>query len=256
MLHAIVREVSASMADCQLSFVQREPLDIALARVQHHAYQQALLALGCKLTVLPAQDTLPDSVFVEDVALVLDELAIMTRPGAPSRRAEGTSVAEALARVRTLEHIVEPGTLDGGDILRIDRDIYVGQSARSNSAAMAQLRELVAPHGYQVHAVPMQDCLHLKSAVTQIAERTLLIQPAWVDRQVFADYTQIEIDPSEPHAANTLRIGMQLVYPSGFPRTQARIEQAGIAVHNVELSELQKAEGAVTCCSLIYQSNA
>lgn len=256
MPQAIVREVSASMADCQLSFVAREAIDLGLARAQHDAYQQALVELGCTLTVLPAVDTLPDSVFVEDVALVLDEVAVMTRPGAPSRQAEGATVASALRAFRPLLAIEAPGTLDGGDILRIGRDIYVGASARSNAAAVAQLRELLRPYGYRVQTVPMRDCLHLKSAVTQVAEGTLLLQPAWVDRAAFADFQIIEVDPSEPHAANTLRIGNTLIHPSGFPRTQARLAQAGIAVRTVELSELQKAEGAVTCCSLVFSIDA
>ena len=255
-LIAITRDVSANLADCQLSFVDRDAIDVESAAAQHHAYRQALESLGCRVLSLPAQDALPDAVFVEDVAVVLDEVAIMTRPGAESRRAEGASVAEALALHRSLRAIESPGTLDGGDVLRVGRRIYVGQSARSNADGIAQLAALVSEFGYTVQGVPTRECLHLKSAVTQVADDTLLIQPEWIDRDVFADYPLIEIDPGEPHAANALRIGLGVVYPACFPLTQRRMEDAGINVTAVDLSELQKAEGATTCCSLVFREIA
>ena len=249
---AITRDVSASLADCQLSFVDRNPIDLDKARAQHDAYRQALESLGCTVISLPAQDAMPDAVFVEDVAVVVDELAVMTRPGAPSRRAEGASVAEELAKHRPLRAIEAPGTIDGGDVLRVGRRIFVGLSDRSNAEGVAQLAALVADAGYTVHGVPTRGCLHLKSAVTQVADDTLLIQPEWVDREPFEDFRLIEVDPSEEHAANALRIGpASVVYPASFPRTQQRLVDAGIAVTPVDLSELQKAEGAVTCCSLL-----
>lgn len=254
MLHALVRPVSATLGACQLSFVSRAAIHGELARTQHQAYCQLLINLGCTLVEASLADELPDAVFVEDTALVLDQLAIMTRPGAVSRRAESESVAAALAQYRQLSWITEPGTLDGGDILRIGREIYVGASARSNDAAVAQLRKLVLGYGYRVHQVPMRDCLHLKSAITQVSEDTLLVQPRWlVDASVFAGYRQIEVDPSEEHAANALRIGRTLVYPDSFPRTRERLQAAGFEVCTVGLSELQKAEGAVTCCSVLFK---
>jgi dimethylargininase len=163
-------------------------------------------------------------------------------------------VAAALEPYRQLSWITEPGTLDGGDILRIGREIYVGASARSNDAAVAQLRKLVLGYGYRVHQVPTQDCLHLKSAVTQVSEDTLLVQPRWLlDGSAFAGYRQIEVDPSEAHAANALRVGRAIVYPDCFPRTRERLEAAGVEVCTVDVSELQKAEGAVTCCSVMFK---
>jgi dimethylargininase len=250
---AVTRAVSRSLAACELSFVSRSVIDIDLATTQHHAYQEALQSLGCRVLALPAQEAMPDAVFVEDVALVLDEVAVMTRPGAESRRAEGASIATVLADFRPLLRIEAPGTLDGGDVLRIGRAIFVGQSARSNAAGIAQLRELLAPHGYTVQGVATRDCLHLKSAVTQVAPDTLLIQPAWVDAGIFASYRLIEVDPGEEHAANALRIGEDaVIHPDCFPRTQQRLRDAGIAVTGVDVSELQKAEGAVTCCSLVF----
>ena len=253
---AITRDVSASLADCQLSFVDREPIDVERAVVQHDAYRQALESLGCRVIALRAQDAMPDAVFVEDVALVFDEVAVMTRPGAETRRGEGASVAEALGKFRALRTITAPATIDGGDVLRVGRKIYVGQSARSNSDGIDQLRALVKEFGYTVQGVPTRECLHLKSAVTQIADDTLLIQREWVDREVFAGYRLIDIDPGEPHAANALRIGDGVVYPANFPRTRRRMMAAGIAVTTVDVSELQKAEGATTCCSLVFRDMA
>ena len=254
MNHAIVREISASIGNCEISFVSRDPIDIDLARQQHAAYQRLLAELGCQLTVLPAEDAMPDAVFVEDVALVLDELAVMTRPGAASRRSEGAAVAAALREYRPRLAIEAPGTLDGGDILRIGKSIFVGQSARSNAAAVGQLQSLLAAHGYRVESVPMRDCLHLKSAVTAVGDDALLINPQWVSPGAFAGFRMIDVDPTEPHAANALRIGDALIYPACFPRTQARLQAAGLNVRSVDVSELQKAEGAVTCCSLVFSA--
>ena len=256
MLIAITREVSPSLGGCELSFVPRTPIDVAGAARQHRAYQHALAALGCRVLSLPAEPDLPDSVFVEDVAVVLDEIAVMTRPGAESRRSEGAAVAELLGRYRTLRAIEPPGTLDGGDVLRIGRRVFVGQSARSNAAGIAQLRALLGEFGYSVQGVPTRDCLHLKSAVTQLADDLVLLQPAWVDRAAFADLRVIEVDPAEPHAANVVRIGDGVLMPACFPRTQQRLVEAGIVVTAVDVSELQKAEGAVTCCSLVFNEAA
>jgi dimethylargininase len=248
---AIVRPVSSALARCELSFVAREPIDVALAARQHAAYAEALRSRGCELVELPALEEFPDSVFVEDTALVFDELAVMTRPGAASRRGEVESVAAVLGRYRPLQRIQAEGSLDGGDVLRLGREVYVGRSARSNDAGIAQLRALLAPFGYRVHALQARDCLHLKSAVTQVAEDAVLVQPRWLDPAPFAAMRIIEVDPSEEHAANALRVGGGIVYPACFPRTLARLQACGVEATTVDVSELQKAEGAVTCCSLL-----
>ena len=252
---AITREVGPSLADCELSYIGRAPIDVALASAQHDAYCAALAALGCRVIRLDAEAGFPDSVFVEDVAMVVDEVALMTRPGAPSRRGEGQRIAEVLSSLRPLLDIEAPGTLDGGDILRIGRDIYVGRSARSNAAGIAQLGALLAPYGYTVHPVAIRDCLHLKSAVTLAADGVVLMQPAWVEREPFARFDIIEVDPAEEHAANVLRVGRSVLMPACFPGTRARLESAGLAVVAVDVSELQKAEGAVTCCSIVFDAS-
>lgn len=255
MWNAVTRAISPALGRCELSHIERTPIDVALAGAQHDKYLQALESVGCRVLTLPEQAELPDSVFVEDVAIVLDEVAVLTRPGAPSRRPEVASVAELLRQHRPLEAIEEPGTLDGGDVLRIGRTLYVGQSARSNAEGIAQLRTLLAAHGYAVEGVAMRHCLHLKSAVTALDDHTVLLQPAWVDRGLFADFRIIEVDPGEAHAANVLRIGDALIMPASFPRTRQRLLDAGFKVTAVDMFELQKAEGAVTCCSLVFRSD-
>ncbi len=249
---AITRNVSSSLAGCELSFVSRTGIDIDRAIAQHEDYRAALQRLGCTVLALPAQDAMPDAVFVEDVAVVFDEVAVLTRPGAESRRGEGASVADVLSGYRTLQAIQLPGTLDGGDVLRVGRTVYVGQAARSNAAGINQLRELLSPYGYDVRAVPTHGCLHLKSAATQVADGVLLVQPEWVDVSAFSGHRLIPVDPDEEHAANGLRIGDSVIHPACFPRTNERLRDAGIDVVPVDISELQKAEGAVTCCSLVF----
>lgn len=195
---------------------------------------------------------LPDSVFVEDTAIVLDELAIITRPGAESRRAETTSIASALTGYRRLFHIIAPGTIDGGDVLRIDRRLYVGLSGRSNQAGIEQMAALLAAFDYTVKGVLVTGCLHLKTAVTLVARDTLLINRQWIDAASFGSMKVIETAETEPFAANALLVGETVVYPADFPATQQRLEAHGITVSAVDVSELGKAEGGVTCCSLIF----
>lgn len=248
---AITRAVSPALARCELTHLSREPIDAGRAAAQHAEYERALEALGLEVGRLAADPELPDSVFVEDTCVVVDELAIITRPGAESRRPETAAVAEAVACHRALRHIEPPGTLDGGDVLRIGRTLFVGRSLRTNDEGIEQLRRILAPLDYQVHAVALHGCLHLKSAVTQVGPRTILVNPAWIDMDAFAGYEQIEVDPAEPFAANALLVGDRVIHPAGYPRTRARLESRGIGVVSVDVSELAKAEGGVTCCSLL-----
>ena len=251
-LVAVTRAVSAALAQCELVHLERRPIDVPLARRQHHAYEDALRGLGCAVRTLPAEDALPDSVFVEDAAVVLDEVAVITRPGAESRRPETASVAAALAAYRPLVTITAPGTMDGGDVLRIDRAVYVGETDRTNRAGIEQLTAALAPFGYRVHPVAVRECLHLKSAATLVAADTVLCNPRWVEPATFVDRRVIEVDPGEAGAANGLEVGDRLVYPVSFPATARRLAERGITLVPVDVSELQKAEGAVTCCSLIF----
>lgn len=251
---AITRAVSSSIADCELTYLERLPIDLENARRQHQAYEAALRSLGVELLSLPEEPALPDAVFVEDMAIVLDECAILTRPGAESRRPELESISQALAPYRKLFKIQASGTVDGGDVLVAGKSIFVGISSRSNTIAIQQMQAFLAPFGYSVQAVPVSGCLHLKSAVTRVAATTLLIHPEWVDKQNFPGMQFIEVDPSEAYAANALLVGDTVLYQPAFPRTLARLAAAGIRVQLVDQSELAKAEGALTCCSLIFKS--
>lgn len=247
---AITRDLSAAFERCQLTHLPRQPIDLPRARAQHEAYERCLASLGCRVERLPAGPDLPDSVFVEDCAIVLDEVAVLARPGAASRRLEVPAVEEALRPHRPSSRIAAPATLDGGDVLRVGRTLFVGLSTRTTPLALEQLGALVRPFGYEVAAGEVRGCLHLKSAATEVAPGVLLVNPAWTGDWVRA-FECIEVDPAEPFAANALRIGDSLVYPAAFPRTRARLEAHGLDVHEIDLSELAKAEGAVTCCSLI-----
>jgi dimethylargininase len=252
LLIAITREVSPNIGRCELTHFEREPIDLARAREQHRQYQECLAELGCKLVALPAEPDLPDSVFVEDAALVLDELAVILRPGAESRRPETVSIAAALEPYRRLERLEAPGTVDGGDVLRIGKQIFVGLTTRSNGEGIKQLARILNGYGYTVEGVPVRGCLHLKSAVTPLTADTLLLNPTLIDANLLPKLRRIEVDPAEPCAANGLSIADRVIYPTSFPATQKRLEAHGIAVRTVDVSELQKAEAAVTCCSLVF----
>jgi dimethylargininase len=254
MLMALVREVSPRIAECELTHLERQPIDVEKANRQHVAYAACLARQGCEVQWLPAAPDLPDGVFVEDIALVLDEAAIITRPGAASRRLEISSVVQALEPYRKLLYIEAPGTLDGGDVLHLGRKLIVGLSERSNPAGVEQLRHLVEPFAYQVEGIPVSGCLHLKSAVTQVAENTLLLNPQWIASGWFGGMQIIPIHPAEPYAGNALLLNKSVIYLAAFPATRERLEEVGIRLECVDVSELAKAEGAVTCCSLIFEA--
>jgi dimethylargininase len=254
MLTAITRAVSPSLAQCELSFIARQPIDLAKAQAQHQAYEKLLGDLGARLVSLPAEPQLPDSTFVEDPALVLDELAVIFPLGTDSRRPEAPSIAAALEPFRKLRQVAIPGTVEGGDILRLGRKLFVGLTARSNSEGIAQLTDHVAPHGYSVVGVPVAGCLHLKSAVTALDEHTLLANRSWFDTSFFAGYQWVDVDPAEPHAANALAVSGTVIFPASFPRTRQRIEARRFRLTALDISELQKAEAGLTCSSLIFEA--
>ena len=255
MLTAITRAVSPAIVHCELSFIDRRPIDLASAQEQHHAYENLLEKLGARVISLPAEPDLPDSMFVEDPAIVLDELAVILPLGTETRRREAASLAHALARFRKIETVSLPGTLEGGDVLRISRKLFVGLTKRSNAEGIRQLAVILAPHNYEVLAVPVTGCLHLKSAVTSLGRNTLLANRAWFDATPFAGHKWIDVDSAEPHAANALALAGTIMFPASFPRTRARIEAHGFHVTPIDISELQKAESGLTCSSLLFESS-
>lgn len=253
-LVAVTRAVSRSLSECELTHIDRAPIDLSLAREQHAEYEALLAALGCHVIQLPEAPELPDAVFIEDTAVVLDEVAVITRPGAASRRDEVGPVAKALEVWRPVVRLTDPATLDGGDVMRVGRTLYVGVGPRTNELGVAQLADAVRRHGYDVRAVQVQGALHLKSAVTSIGDALLLVNPAWVDPGLFGESETIEVHAEEPFAANALRVGDTIIHSTAFPLTQRRLTSRGLSVLGVNAGELAKAEGGVTCCSLVFVS--
>ncbi|MBX6364369.1 MAG: dimethylargininase [Gemmatimonadetes bacterium] len=251
---ALTRAVSPEIARCELTHLERQPIDAARAAEQHAAYERALRELGCEVRRVAPAPELPDSVFIEDTAVVLDEVAVITRPGAASRRPETAAVADALREFRPLRAIDAPGTLDGGDVLRVGRTLWVGASSRTNADGIAQLRALLRPFGYRVEAVAVEGALHLKSAATLVAPDLLLVNPAWLPPAAFDGMAHLEVDPTEPFAANALLVGTRLLCADAFPRTLERLRRHGLDPLTVDASELAKAEGGVTCCSLVFEA--
>jgi dimethylargininase len=251
---AITREPAQSLGECELTYVGRQPIDTERAAAQHRDYRRALAACGARVVVLPAVEELPDSVFVEDTAVVLDELAVVTSPGVASRRAEVEIIEPEIARLRPVAKILPPATLEGGDVLRVGRRLFVGLSPRTNRAGVEALRELSAPHGYEVTPVALRDCLHLKTACTAADDETILLNPAWVDAETFRGYERVAVHPSEPWAANTARVGPLLLVGAAFPRTAEALARRGLDVRALDVSEFAKAEGGLTCMSLIVDS--
>jgi dimethylargininase len=254
MLTAITRAVSPAIVHCELTFLDRNPIDLQRARDQHRAYELLLEQLGARVISLPEEPTLPDSMFVEDPAIVLDELAVILPLGTDSRRPEAASLAVALTKFRDLAQITSPASLEGGDVLRIGRTLFVGLSSRTNAEGIRQLTSLLAPHKYKVVPVAVTGCLHLKSAVTHLGRNVLLANRPWFDPTPFTDYFWLDVSPDEPHAANSLAVGETVIFPASFPHTRARIESAGFRVTSLDISELQKAESGLTCSSLLFQA--
>jgi dimethylargininase len=251
---AVTRPVPESLARCELTHLARVPIDVDVAAAQHAQYEEALRVLGCTVRHVPPAHDLPDSVFVEDVAIVLDEVAVITRPGAGSRRPEREAVAAVVSEYRPIQWIGAPGTLDGGDVLRLGRTLYVGLSTRTNEDAARQLARHVAPFGYAVECVQTAACLHLKSAATAVESDRVLCNREWIDARVYKDVDVLDVDPAEPHAANVLRLGHTIVCAASHERTAAALRARGYDVCAVDVSELAKAEAGVTCCSLIVDA--
>ncbi len=254
MLRALTREVSPAIANCELEFLDRQPIDVALAVEQHRQYQQCLAELGAHVEILPSGPDMPDGVFVEDPAIVLDEIAVITRMGALSRRGESESLARALAPYRELRRIEDPGTVEGGDVMRVGKTLYVGYSRRTNVGGIQQLAGMLHPLGYFVVPVEVQGCLHLKTACCYIGDETLLANRAWMDPDALCGLKILDVPSDEPDGANALRIGDTVLLSGGFPRTCELVERSGFRVRRIDNSELRKAEAGVTCTSLIFDA--
>jgi dimethylargininase len=240
------------LASGELTHLARVPIDMARAKAQHAGYRAALIATGAEVKVLPPLPGHPDAVFVEDAVIALPEIAILTRPGAASRQGEIDSIEAALPSGRPVSRIAAPGTLDGGDVLRVGKRIFVGHSTRTNAAGIAALAAIAAPFGYSVTGVAMGSALHLKTAITALAPDLLLLNPAWIDAAQFEGFKTLEVAEDEPFAANILPLGGRIHVSAAHPKTTERIRDAGFHTHALDMSELAKAEAGLTCMSVVF----
>jgi dimethylargininase len=252
---AITHTPSPRMADCQLTFVARSAIDYARAVRQHADYCRALGDCGATVRTLDVNADMPDCVFVEDTFVVLDEVAIECRLGVPSRREEAAGIEPELGRFRPIKKAELPATLEGGDVLRIDRTLLVGLSSRTNAAGVETLARIGAHYGYDVRAVPVHGCLHLKTACTALPDGRLLINPAWLDAGVLRDFAHVCIPAAEPWGANVVCLGSRVIAAAENVRSVDLIRRMGFDVCTVELDEFAKAEGGVTCLSILLRND-
>ena len=253
MLIAITRAVSPALNRCELGYLPRQEIDLAKAEAQHRIYEDCLRELGAWVVSLAPEPDLPDSMFVEDPAVVVKEVAVMTRMGAASRRAESESFAPALACFRPLRWMREPATLEGGDVMPVGSTLFVGISERTNRAGIEQLAEELRPFGYTVKPVAVRGCLHLKSGCSALGGQTILASPDWVDASAFEGFDVVSVAPGEARAANVLALGDTVLMPAGFPGTACVLERLGRNVRALDISELTKAEAGVTCSSILLE---
>jgi dimethylargininase len=249
---AVTRAPGPELARCELTHLPRQPIDVGLALAQHRAYRGALRDEGVAVVELPADPAHPDGVFVEDVAVVLDEVAVLTSPAPPSRRGERAAVDAALAPFRPLARLPPDTFLEGGDVLRVGRVLYVGLSGRTGEAGLQALSDVVRPIGYSVVPVRVTGCLHLKSAACALDEETVLLNREWVDVGPFAGHRLVDVPSSEPFGANVLRLPGCVLVSSAFAGTASLVGRLGHRVVTVDVSELHKAESGVTCMSLLF----
>lgn len=248
---AIVREPGPNCADGLTTSTLGRP-DYWLLLVQHQRYVNTLRQLGLKVEILPADPDFPDAYFVEDPAVVTPEVAVITIPGAPARQGEQDSIASALARHRPLAHIEPPGAVEGGDVLMVGRHFFIGLSERTNQDGAQQLGQILADHGYKWSAVPVGPGLHLKSSVNIVGPDTLLLTQEFAGRPAFAGYNHIVLDRDEAYASNTLLVNGRLIMPAGFPGVRARLEALDQPIIELDVSEVQKMDGGLTCMSLRF----
>jgi dimethylargininase len=248
--HAIVREPGRNFAAGLTTVEWSEPPAFERLCAQHGEYVEALREAGLTVESLPALEAFPDAYFVEDVAIVLPELAIVTRPGAASRRGETEHIGGALAAHRRLVRLEPPATLDGGDVLVVEKQVFVGLSARSNAAAVASLRECMAPLGYTVTAIPVAAGLHLKSSINLVGPSTVVATAEFAGRPELAELDVLELTAAEAAAANVVRVNDRLLVPAGYPQLVRRCAGYDFAVIELDMSEVAKMDGGLTCLSL------
>jgi dimethylargininase len=255
-LVAITHVPSANMQMYEHTYVDDQPIDLALAQRQHAGYREALRSCGAQVIVLDTNRHMADCVFVEDTAIVLDEVAVMMSPGAVSRRGEPAGIEPALREYRSIERIALPATIDGGDVVVSGRDVYVGESPRTNAEGIAALRAVLRPYGYSVTGIPVRGCLHLKTACSALADGRFLVNAEWIDASVLDASRLVQVPDGEPWAGDVLVIGEKVIVSDAFPRTMSMLGDLGWSVVPVSVSEFAKAEGGVTCLSLVFRTDS
>ena len=251
---AITRKPSPLLEAGERTHIGRDPIDFKRALAQHDGYRAALAEVGARVTRLDDADAFPDGVFVEDTALVLDELAISMRPGADSRRGEVTGIITELMRYREVVTIGAPATIDGGDVVANGKRILVGRSARTNREGIEALTTIARRFDYTVRAVRMSGCLHLKSGCTALPDGRLLINRRWIDQRDVADFDLVDVPGEEPWGGDVAFIGDTVIAAAAFPKTLETLTGLGIRTRPVDVSEFAKAEGGVTCMSLLFSA--
>ena len=254
MLTAITRRVGPCIHNCQLTYLQRQPIDVRKAARQQEAYERLLADLGLQVISLPAEPDLPDAVFVEDTAVVTDELAVVTTMGSALRRPEVESISQILAKYRPVQSINGAGMLDGGDVVKAGRTLFVGVSRRTNMRGVFQLREILEPYDYVVKPIEVNGCLHLSTGCGFIGQKTILANCSWIDVSPFDGFDIMDVSTTEPWAANALTLANHVLISASCPQTAARLRERGFSVIDVDISELEKAEGGLSCLSLIFKS--
>lgn len=252
MLVALTHIVSPLIEDCELTYLKRERVDYERAVEQHAAYCKTLERCGAKVVRLTANAAFPDSCFVEDTAIVTDDLAIVTSMGALSRRDETSGVEKEIAKYRTVERVTLPATIEGGDCLQAGKNVFIGVSCRTNREGVAELKRLLEPRGYLVTPVEVKKCLHLKTACTFLNDEILLANPRWVDLTPFKDLNIIPVPETEPWAANAIRVNGSVCLDAGATETFELVSRVHDRVEQIDVSEFRKAEGSLTCLSIIF----
>jgi len=252
MLMAITHLPSPNLQNCELTFLESEAINSEKANEQHQNYCAMLERCGAKVILLDENIALPDSVFVEDPIIVFDEVAVLTSMGVESRRAESDVMAKVFSAYRKVERISLPAKIEGGDVLKVGKKIFVGESARTNVEGVQALERIIKPFGYEVIPVKVTGCLHLKTGVTALDEKTILINASWVDARAFKGFEQIDVPSDEPFGGNVLKIGDILCMNEAFPKTIMLIKSLGYKVDSVNISEFVKAEAGLTCMSVPF----
>jgi len=251
---ALTHLPSPNLDHGQRTHIAREVVDYELALRQHADYCRMLQECGADVVTLDVNRNQPDSTFIEDTAVVLDEIAVLASMGTDARRQEPSRIEPELQKYRKVERIEPPATLEGGDVLVIGRTIQVGLSERTNVSGIQAFETIVRRFGYRVVPVPVRQCLHLKTACTALPDGRLLINPSWLDLESLHDFETVAVSDDEPWAANTLPINGRVLISSANPQTTEMLRRLGFDVRALPLSEFAKVEGCVTCLSLLFQT--